>query len=231
MIADIGALLEIELEKTVHQGFLRLRTRAARPPDGPVCVQCVGRNFNGVERKVDARAAAGLGDALVGDLQLVAAPELGFHVFAPVMAFRRNCRIELVWPPGNGNVEVVQLSQRCLEIALADVAPGADDIRNDVDVNVSFAGHGSRPSFSVQRVAPFAHHAGYCAPNIGVFSGWDDPVPVGDALFIQVKQRHDVVARDEHPVQRAYRGVNSSGSRARSNAEIMVSIAGSATPA
>ncbi len=58
VIADICALLEIQFEEAVHQGFLRLRARAARPADQPVRIQRVWRNLDGIERKVDASAAA-----------------------------------------------------------------------------------------------------------------------------------------------------------------------------
>ena len=63
------------------------------------------------------------------------AAELGEAVLGAVDALARHVGIELEGMPGDGEAQVLLLEEveRALEMALADVAPRADRIGDDVD--------------------------------------------------------------------------------------------------
>ena len=95
----------------------------------------VGRAPDPRELELDAGLAAALGDRLVDLARPVAAAELGPHVIVARHAFGRHVGIELERPPGDGDVVAAAQIERALEAPLADVAPRADRVGDDVDVN------------------------------------------------------------------------------------------------
>ena len=82
-----------------------------------------------------ADGGGGLGDALVELARALGAAELGDAVLVAVDALARHVGIELEGMPGDGEAQVllVEEVERALELALADVAPGADRVGDDVD--------------------------------------------------------------------------------------------------
>ena len=68
-------------------------------------------------------------------LRALEAAELGDAVLGAVDALARHVGIELEGMPGDGEAQVLLLQEveRALELALADVTPGADHVGDDVD--------------------------------------------------------------------------------------------------
>ena len=68
-------------------------------------------------------------------LRALEAAELGDAVLGAVDALARHVGIELEGMPGDGEAQVLLLQEveRALELALADVAPRADHVGDDVD--------------------------------------------------------------------------------------------------
>jgi hypothetical protein len=79
--------------------------------------------------------AAVSADALVELARALGAAELGQTILGAVDALARHVGIELEGMPGNGEVQVllVEDGERAFEMALADVAPWADRVGDDVD--------------------------------------------------------------------------------------------------
>ena len=74
-------------------------------------------------------------DDLLG--ALVAAELLGIGIDDRAGLARRCRRVELIGPEDDVDIDLVgQFGNRRLEATLADVAPGADDVRPDLDVDV-----------------------------------------------------------------------------------------------
>ena len=98
-------------------------------------VQRIGRAGQPLEMEFQADRGGGLGDALVELARALGAAELGQAVLGAVDALARHVGIELEGVPGDGEAQVLLLQdvERALEVALADVAPGADRVGDDVD--------------------------------------------------------------------------------------------------
>ena len=130
---EIGAFGEIE----VHQPLLHLGRFADpfRPADQPVAVERVGLPLHLVGRVDEAffrrRGADALRDALVA----LGRAELGGEILLARHAFARNPVIEEVGPPMHLDRDIRPQRQRLFQAVLADEAPRADHVGDDVDAN------------------------------------------------------------------------------------------------
>ena len=110
-----------------------------------------------IEAQVEASVRTGIGHAVDHGLRFVDA----HAVFAsqPVgvgaLSGSRRTGIELERPPSHlDRVAMVEPRERVLEVALADVAPGTDDVGPDVDPHEPSAGSNSRDSELMQYRCP-----------------------------------------------------------------------------
>ena len=150
MVADIAALLEIELEQALRQPVLHVRAGGSRPADDAVRVERVGRDLDGVEVEVDAVGLAERLDAGVDLAMRSSLPNLAEHVALAVHAFGRDGRVELERPPAHLDIDVARLRRSPVEPLLADEAPRADDVRDDVDRERLRVSAMARPSFAIR---------------------------------------------------------------------------------
>ena len=130
-VADVAALDEIGLE----QGLLHrvLHARLAGPVDHAMRIERVDRAGDALEVEIDPLRPARLGQPLVHRVDRSLSAELLGEIGAAVEAARRNAGIELEGMPAHDDIVVGAFAQRGLEPALADVAPGTDDVGDDVD--------------------------------------------------------------------------------------------------
>jgi hypothetical protein len=131
--ADVGAVTEIALEQRLDDAVLY--AALAGQPDQAMGIERVGRAGQLVEMELQADGAGGLGDALVELARALGAAELGQAILGAIDALARHIRIELEGMPGHREVQalLVEEGQRAFEVALADVAPWADHVGDDVD--------------------------------------------------------------------------------------------------
>src|SRR5262249_22066190 len=128
---DVRAWLKMGGEQAVHERFLP--ALPVRLPDQAVCEARVGGALHAVEGECDADLAADGQHARV-KLRASRRAELAGPIDLAFDALNRHVRVELERTPrkahGAGHAG---LSKRRLQPALADIAPGADDIGIDRD--------------------------------------------------------------------------------------------------
>ena len=133
MVADVAAFDEVGAEHRLHRRVLH----AVLPgePDQPVRVDRVRRPRHqiGAERQADGRRR--LGDPLIQRRRLLRAAELPGAIGGAVAALLRHVGIELERVPVHREAQPLlrQRRQRALQLALADIAPRADRVGDDVD--------------------------------------------------------------------------------------------------
>ena len=132
-IADVGTVAEIAFEQRLDDTVLH--AALAGEPDQAMGVERVGRARQPVEMELQADGGRGLGDALVELARALGAAELGQPILGALDALARHVGIELEGMPGDGEVQalLVEEGERAFEMALADVAPWADRVGDDVD--------------------------------------------------------------------------------------------------
>ncbi len=108
-------------------------------PDEPVGVEGVGRALHLVEGEGNAGRLAGVDDRLVDALRVGAAAEFGGEIIGARHAAGGHVGVELEGPPGDVGGKARALRQRGFEPALADEAPGANDVGDDVDVHRNYS--------------------------------------------------------------------------------------------
>ncbi len=139
-VGEIGALGEIQ----IHQLLLHLRRLADAfgPADQPVRVGRVGLPLHLV-RGVGEAFIRRRGDDAVGDaLVAVDRAEFGGEILFARNAFARDPVVEEIGPPVHLDRDVGSQRQRLLQPALADEAPRADHVGDDVDADGWLIGHG-----------------------------------------------------------------------------------------
>ena len=142
-IADIASLGEIGLENRLHNGILDALLLCE--PDEAVRVERVRRAQHKVMTELEARTLGRAGHLRVKLLGLFPGAEFSGTIRAPVHAFLRHVGVQFVRTPGYGEL----ISERChgeglFKVFLGDVAPGANDIRNDGDLMALRRGGGFR---------------------------------------------------------------------------------------
>src|SRR5262249_37861301 len=102
--------------------------------DQAMRIDRVRRALHRVEVEFDALLAAGIDDRVVATPAAVV-PELGAQVVGAVHALARHVGVELEGPPADLERACArrQFRQRALETPLADEAPRADGVGNDID--------------------------------------------------------------------------------------------------
>ncbi len=93
----------------------------------------VGTALDTVEGEIDADRLAGVSDGFVNTVRLAAIAEFRGDVIRPRHAAFGHIRIQLKRPPGDLGLDFRPKGECLFEAALADEAPGADDVGNDVD--------------------------------------------------------------------------------------------------
>ena len=111
-------------------------------------VEGVGRALDLVEGERDAKLGAEPREIVVRRLHPAAIAEFLRHIFGAVETARGNRRVELIGPPAHRDRPRL-LRQSRLEPFLADIAPGAYDVADDVDgQNVIRFAHGGPLRFA-----------------------------------------------------------------------------------
>jgi hypothetical protein len=140
---QIDAFEEVRIQESLLDPALQTvdrLSRRARECNQAMRSDRVGLARNPVERERDAVVGADRGHTRI-DVLAARGAEFLYNIVLPAHALRGQLRIELERPPDEaGPVRLgvllgVQIERR-LDLPLADVAPGADHVRNDVDVHV-----------------------------------------------------------------------------------------------
>jgi hypothetical protein len=151
--SDERAFDEVRAEQPLDErGGVAARLR---PGDQPVRVARVRLQRDALEVERDAGLRPGPAHAIVDLRGARGPPELALEIVPAVDALGGQVGIELVGVPAHGRQRLAGLGERRergIEMALADVAPGADDVRDDVDDRqgrLGFHGgfRGFRPGF------------------------------------------------------------------------------------
>ena len=129
-VADVLALAPIGHEQAL--GHVVLALHRLGPAHYPVGVERVGRAGDGLETKGHAILGARRDQRVMQRLEALA-PELGGQMFDAVHTFRRNSGIKREGPPAHHDLDAVEQRQGLVEAPLAEKAPRADDIRDDVN--------------------------------------------------------------------------------------------------
>jgi hypothetical protein len=137
-VGEVTALTEIQF----HQPLLHA-CRVGRPGDQPVAVDGVGLAFDLVTRINETGRRRGVDHALAVRIIAFNRAELGGEVVLPAHAFARHPWVEQIWMEAHFHRNVRLERDRPLEMALADVAPGANYVRDDIDGQRS---HGAPPA-------------------------------------------------------------------------------------
>ena len=130
-IADVAALFEIELEQPVDDFVLRAGQE--RPADQPMRVERIGRARDFVEGEGDAFLGAERLEAFMRRLDAPVIAEFVDHIGAPLETLFGNARVELIGAPMDRDRLALLLGEGALQPLLAEIAPGADDVADDVD--------------------------------------------------------------------------------------------------
>ncbi len=133
LVADVAALLEIGAEQRFDQR-IRLAVQG-RVADQAVRVAGVRRAPDAVEGEGDVLASARRGDRRIDAAGMGRIAELGGEIVGPRHAALRHVGVELEGAPGDRHGEVRTLLERASEAPLADEAPRADDVGDDVDMH------------------------------------------------------------------------------------------------
>ena len=95
----------------------------------------VGGTRHALERERDALLRTRLADTVVHRPGRVRAAELCRHVLGPLHALGGKAGIELEWVPADAHFVGVEPGKGALDAPLANVAPRADGVGNDVDLD------------------------------------------------------------------------------------------------
>jgi hypothetical protein len=101
--------------------------------DQPVTIDGVGLALHQLGVIAEPLFAGGVDDAAGNALVSLHRAELGGEIFVPADALARHPRIEEERPPVHFHRDVRHQRQRVFNPALADIAPRADHVGDDVD--------------------------------------------------------------------------------------------------
>ena len=190
-VADVAPLLEIELEQAVDD--LVLRAGGKGPADQPMRVQRVGRALDLVEGEGDAFLGAERAQPLMRGLDAPVVAELVDHVSLPVETLPRDARIELIGPPADRDGLALVAGERPLEPLLAEIAPGADDVADDIDrERLGLVAHVTSPTPDMRlnaRSRPFAPPRVRIDAEQRRLVGTAEPGRIGDPLIAARRYR------------------------------------------
>src|SRR5690242_8219710 len=130
-VREIAPLGEIE----VHQTLLHPRgiTALARPEDQPMAVERVRLACDPVDRVEEPLRGRRRSDAAGNSVVALDGPEFCLQVFFPADAAARNPRVEKIGAPAHLHRNLGPDGERLFQPALADEAPGTDDVGDNVD--------------------------------------------------------------------------------------------------
>src|SRR5690606_9494378 len=133
MRADVLAILEIAAEENIDHFVLA--AGGTCPADQPVAVQRVWRFLDEVEAEIDADRRAVIADRVTHFLCALGA-EFLFEIGLAIDTARRNGGVELEGAPDNADAFAAVNLKRLIEPFLADIAPGADCVGDDVELHL-----------------------------------------------------------------------------------------------
>ena len=113
-----------------------------RPADQPVAVERIGLALHLVGGVSQAFLRRRRGDALGDALVALGRAELGGEILLARHALARNPVVEEIGPPMHLDRNVRPQRQRLFQAVLADEAPRADHVGDDVDADGLVVGHG-----------------------------------------------------------------------------------------
>jgi hypothetical protein len=122
---------EIGREQRLDHGVLL--ARAVRPADQAMGGAGVGRQGDGVEVEDDAFLGPGLDQGCVHRLQLQGVLELAGHIGFAINALLGKGRVQLIGPPDDQRLDVRPQGHGRLHPPPAQIAPGTDDVGDEVD--------------------------------------------------------------------------------------------------
>ncbi|MCY1242535.1 hypothetical protein D9M72_555000 [compost metagenome] len=111
-------------------------------------VERVRADLHGVKVEGDALGVSEFAQHIMGAIDGRLAAELCRQVLLVVDAFRRQVGIELIGTPVDGDEHVRDVGDRLIQSCLAQIAPGADDVRDDIDAD-GLHGAGAFPCFGM----------------------------------------------------------------------------------
>ena len=126
-----------------------------------------------------------------------------------VDALRRDGRVEAEGAPADGDVDSRDEIDGAGKSALAEIAPRTDDVGNDVNCD-RFGLHGPQHRLPAADCEPDGLATRLPPPRLQLIAeqrrlfGMLDSGPARDPLVGQVEKRHDVVAGDEHTIERPH---------------------------
>ena len=129
--ANILSLFEIAREQRLRD--LMLKASAGRPTNKPVSVHGVGCSGDFVKGEVDAGSFSHRHDVFHNMFATIGA-KFGAHLFFAVIALWRCCRVKLEGTPHQIDRHIAQTCQRGVKLALANKAPRANHIGDDVEL-------------------------------------------------------------------------------------------------
>ena len=140
-IGQHGPLLEVAPKQALGNGILF--PGAGRVMHQTMCLQRIGLNGDRVEGKLDTDLLADTRNARI--VACTARTELAFYVGLSRHAFGRNVGIELIRKPAHGWRGLIGglfsvHRQGGFEATLPDVAPGSNDVRDDLDGELGIHG-------------------------------------------------------------------------------------------
>jgi hypothetical protein len=136
VVADVGTVAEIGFEQRFDDAVLH--ALLAGETDQAMSLHGIGRARELLEMELDTDTRGRLGDALVHLARTLGAAEFGGAVFGAIDTFGRHLGIELEGTPGDGEALLVLLFQDiegAFKLTLADITPGTNNIRDNVDAS------------------------------------------------------------------------------------------------
>ncbi len=205
VVADIAAFLEIGREQGRDDLVLRLAAFDHRPMDQPMRIERVRADLDRFEIEGDADLSAEIGQHLMRLRHALLAAELFGQRFLLVDAFLGIIGIEPVRPPVGVDADLVlHLGNGKLQPRLAEIAPRADDIRDDVDGDTlhddlpyfcvspkETLGRGVRPLLLGAYIPPYRQLIAVKGYGVGMA----DALAARHPLLVHMIKRQHVVAR------------------------------------
>lgn len=134
-IADVDAVFEIAAEQQLDETVLA--ALLAGRADQTVSVDGVRRPFDAVEGERNALLGTDLEYLIIDIPGMCRRAEFGDEIDTSVHTFGWHIRVELKRPPRNLDVEIRSRGERALKPALADEAPRANDVGDDVNKHMA----------------------------------------------------------------------------------------------
>ncbi len=136
MIADIATFLEVGLEEQADDDRLCHVAIGGGPSNEPVRVERIRADLHGIEIECDAIGIAECVQRFMRPVDGCLTAELGGEMLLVVHAFRRQVGVELIGTPLHRDLQLsADIGDRLVEPRLAQIAPRADDVGDDIDAD------------------------------------------------------------------------------------------------